>query len=317
MMPSVTLAVATLNRPDYLQETLSSVMAQDYPNLDILVSDNGSRDETPALAQSLLKDERRARFRRNHTTAPQHAHFTQCLREARGEFFILLSDDDWISPNFVSALVSVATRYPDVTVVVPSNATIDECGEVIEEFAKPPNDVFDGFEFVSNWLYCRPPRLFVNVVTVLLRTETISRFGGYQDLAGGRNVDNLLFLQCALSGRVGFSREALFRWRAYGGSYGAASTPHQVSECSRQFLQHLESDPPTVKVLAALSNAERAHIISGVRTMTANELIYCIMANEDILNWKTFLKMCTLRRDRAFWHAALREYYRRFRKLLK
>ena len=46
--PLVTVAIPTLNGADYIRETLMSLLAQDYPNLDILVSDNGSTDDSLA-----------------------------------------------------------------------------------------------------------------------------------------------------------------------------------------------------------------------------------------------------------------------------
>ena len=108
MIPLVTLAITTFNRPRFLRETFASALAQDYANLDILVSDNGSRDTTPLLTQALVNSDPRVRLRRNETTVPLHEHFTQCVEAARGEYFVLLHDDDRINSCFVSELAGVA-----------------------------------------------------------------------------------------------------------------------------------------------------------------------------------------------------------------
>ena len=215
MNPLVTLVVPTLNGSDLIEETVASVLSQDYENLDILISDNGSRDETPALLRSLTNGDPRVRIRRNDVTVPIYDHFNQCVEAARGEFLIMLDDDDTISANFVSALVAVAARHQDVNVVVPRNVIVDERGALTKEMATPTGDVFDGQEFVCNWLYYRTPPVFASVGTVLARTALVRRFGGYQALARGRNIDNLVFLQCAVGGRVGFAHDAVFRWRVY------------------------------------------------------------------------------------------------------
>src|SRR6266851_278874 len=99
MNPLVTLAITTLNRPDYLRETLLSVLAQDYSNLDILVSDNGSNAETLAVARALSRDDARVRFRRNDATVSVNEHFNQCVQAARGELFTIVNDDDLINPT--------------------------------------------------------------------------------------------------------------------------------------------------------------------------------------------------------------------------
>jgi glycosyltransferase involved in cell wall biosynthesis len=314
--PLVTLAVATLNRPGYLGETLSSVLAQDYTNLDILVSDNGSSDETPSLVAKLIKDDPRARFRRNSTTVPIHEHFTQCLKAARGEFFILLCDDDLISPNFVSELVHVATRHDDVNLVVPANATVDENGVVLERFSKPEDEIFDGTEFVTNWLWGLSSKLFINLVTVLGRTEAMRRFGGYQGLARGQNIDNLLFLQCGISGRVGFGHEALFKWRVYGRSYGSTSAPRQIADSSREFVRYLLRDPRTVEALASLPASRRKKIIDGVRIMTAREFLSRIDFFREPFRWEHFGKLFWFGLDAIFWYVVLHWYYRRVRDFL-
>ncbi|MBV8375854.1 MAG: glycosyltransferase family 2 protein [Verrucomicrobia bacterium] len=310
MNPLVTLSVATLNRPGYFRQTLSSVLAQDYSNLDILVSDNGSRDETPSLAAELIKNDRRARFRRNDTTVPIHEHFTQCLEAARGEFFILLCDDDLVSPNFVSEVVGVATRHSSVNLVVPANVTIDENGEVIEEFSKPEGEIFDGPEFVKTWLWGPTPKIFINLATVLGRTEVMRRFGGYQGFARGQNIDNLLFLQCGISGRIGFAHRALFSWRVYNRSYGTTSTPEQIAESSHEFVKHVLHDPRTVEALNALPAARRKEIVDGVRIMTAREFLSRIDFFREPFRRENFTRLFSFGFDPIFWHVVLHWYYR-------
>jgi len=316
VQPLVTLAVTTLNGSDYLQEALRSVLSQDYTNLEILVSDNGSRDETPALAQALIKEDPRARFRRNETTVPQHEHFNQCVQAARGVFFILLCDDDCINPRFVSELVGVATRYPDVSVVVPANVTIDELGTVVKEFSRPQQEVFDGPEFICRWLNGSGPKLFVNLVTVMGRTEIIRSFGGYRGFARGQNMDNLLFLQCAIIGQVGFAAGAVFSWRVYNRSYGSTSTLQQVAESSHQFVQQLLNDPRTVEALKVLPRMLRKEIIDGVRIMTAREFLTRIEFFEHPFRWDCMRKLFLFHWDAMFCYVVVHRYYRRLRDLL-
>jgi glycosyltransferase involved in cell wall biosynthesis len=313
MYPLVTLAVPTLDRADYLRETLSSVLAQNYPNLDILVSDNGSRDETSALVQTLIKNDCRARFRRNETTVPQHEHFTQCVQAARGEFFILLCDDDLINPSFVSELVGVATRHTDINVVVPATVTIDEQGKVIKEFAKPQGEVVDGTEFVLRWLRGPGPKLFANVATILGRTEIIRHFGSYQGFARGQNMDNLLFLQCAMNGSVGFAHNAVFSWRVYSRSLGSASLPEQVAEASHQFVQHLLHDPHTVEALAALPRSLRKEVLNGVRIMTAREFLSRSNFFNHPFRWECVRKLFVFHWNAMFCYVVLHWYYRQLR----
>jgi hypothetical protein len=308
--PLVTLAVTTLNRSTYLRESLGSALAQDYPNLEILISDNGSRDQTPLVTQTLVQSDGRVRLRRNQKTVPLHEHFNQCVQEARGEYFILLHDDDFINASCVSELVGVAIRHPDVNVVMPANLTIDEEGATIEQFAAPYKEVFDGPRFVCDWLHGVPPQVVANLTTVMTRTRILRQFGGYKYLAAGRNGDNLLFLQTGITSRIGFTPGALFYWRTYAKSYGSAATPQQIAESGGQFLRHLRSDPPTALALSRLPATCRKQIMLGVAKATTMEVILHMEQLHLPFDCRTMLKLLASRRDNIFLCIVLREYLR-------
>jgi glycosyltransferase involved in cell wall biosynthesis len=274
MKPLVTLAVPTLNRTTYLREALTSVLAQDYPNLDILVSDNGSHDETPEFARSIVNGDPRVRFRRNDTTVPVYDHFNQLVQEVRGEFFLVVCDDDQITPSFVSEAVAVATRHGGVNVVVPLNVTMDQQGNVLKEYGQPDNELVDGVDFVNHWLYERTPPYFACLATMLLRTETVRHFGGYPPFARGQSIDNMLFLQCALTGPVGFAHRAIFKWRIYPESFGTTATPQHLAQSGREAVAFVRREPRTVEALAALPPAERHEIVHGVRLLSARAFLY-------------------------------------------
>jgi glycosyltransferase involved in cell wall biosynthesis len=276
MKPLVTLAVPTFNRTTYLREALTSVLAQDYPNLDILISDNGSHNQTPEVARSFVNGDPRVRFRRNELTLPIYDHFNQLIRAARGEFFLVVCDDDIVNPTFVSELVGVATRHAGINVVVPTNVTIDEQGAVLKEFARPDGELLDGVEFASHWLHEQRPPYFACLATMLLRTEAIRHFGGYPRFARGQSIDNMLFLQCAMTGPVGFAHRATFSWRIYPTSFGTTTTPQQIAQSSHEMIEHIRSDRRTVDALTALPPKQRAEVIHGVRLMSANAFLYSL-----------------------------------------
>ena len=307
--PLVTVAVTTLNRPTYLAETISCVLAQDYPFLDILISDNGSTDETPILARAMAGHDPRVRFRRNEDTVAVDEHFSQCLMEARGQYFVLVSDDDRINSCFVSELTAVAVRHPEVNVVVPANVIIDERGQVVREFARPSTEVFDGVSFYCDWVQGRGPQVVADVTTVLLRADTARHFGGYQPFDGGRNIDNLMLLQCGLSGSVGYSRCAEFSWRRYMTSYGFTATPEQIGSSGRKFVQHLRTDPRTVEALQRIPLGLRRRVLRAVGEVTTLEVLAGM--KHVPFNSRMLLRLFAMRRDAVFVYVVLREYLRR------
>lgn len=108
--PLVTIGLPTFNRAKLLCRAVSSVQAQTYRNLDIVISDNGSTDETPAVCAAFRDRDPRIRLFRQATNVGPLANFAFVRKQARGEFFMWLSDDDWLSTNYVSACVSKLRR---------------------------------------------------------------------------------------------------------------------------------------------------------------------------------------------------------------
>jgi len=105
MTPRATVAIPTLNRQEYLQLALQSALAQTWPNLEIIVSDNGSTDGTAALLAE-IDDPRLVRLRQQ-ATIPVFDHWDSCLRAATGDYFLVLSDDDLLAPDAIEQMVQV------------------------------------------------------------------------------------------------------------------------------------------------------------------------------------------------------------------
>ena len=142
-----------------------------------------------------------------------------------------------------------------------------------------------------------------------MRTEVIRRFGGYQSFEGGRNIDNLLFLQCAITSRVGFAERARFYWRSYPESYGSRATPKEIANSGRAFRQHLRRDPETTRALAALPLSSRKRILRGILELNIGELVYHMRLHEGASRWRTARTFLSNgRKDIIFLYAAIYKF---------
>ena len=113
--PRLTIVIPTLNRAHLVARAVESALAQTSPEIEIIVSDNGSADETPAVLNR-YSDPRLRRLRRE-TTVPAAAHGNILLTHARGEFFLGLSDDDYIEPDFAARVFELLDRRPNLAFV--------------------------------------------------------------------------------------------------------------------------------------------------------------------------------------------------------
>jgi glycosyltransferase involved in cell wall biosynthesis len=125
--PLVTIGISTYNRADnYLANALQSAVDQTYPNLEIVVSDNCSVDHTEELVRR-FHDPRIRYFRQEHNIGANN-NFNFCLQAARGEYFLLLHDDDMIDPDFVEACVEALPSTGEVGIVLTGTRVIDDEG---------------------------------------------------------------------------------------------------------------------------------------------------------------------------------------------
>jgi len=125
----VTVAVATFNRAALLRRALQSVLSQDYENLEVIVGDNASEDETYLVRQALGGD-RRVRWIRHETNRGALSNFEILLQEAKGHYFMWLADDDYLSPGYISRC---ATRLsePDAPRNVVGRAVLRRDGAFV------------------------------------------------------------------------------------------------------------------------------------------------------------------------------------------
>lgn len=101
--PKIEVFILTYERPGLFEESLKSVLAQDYENFKVVVSDNSVSDDTQAIVAE-YSDARLIYRRRKPSLQPMH-HFNQVLSEVRADFFMLFHDDDIMLPNCLSTLM--------------------------------------------------------------------------------------------------------------------------------------------------------------------------------------------------------------------
>ena len=113
MQPLVTVVIRTYNRQSYLKEALQSALDQTYENLEIVVVDVGSTDDTPNLLRSFGNDIRHYRYHnRNHLAAMNFA-----VEKADGEYLLLLDDDDKLFSHTAEKTVAVVRDNPEISII--------------------------------------------------------------------------------------------------------------------------------------------------------------------------------------------------------
>lgn len=144
MTPRLTIVIPTINRARLVARAIESALAQTSPEVEIIVSDNGSTDNTPEVIRRYAGKGLRT-FRRE-TTIPvtEHTKFLQPL--IRTEFMVPLSDDDYLEPTFAAKVLALYDEHPELSFVYTGCAVHYEDCEVPAVVGPP---VENGIEFLA------------------------------------------------------------------------------------------------------------------------------------------------------------------------
>lgn len=136
--PLVSIVLPTRNGARYLQESLGSCLGQTYPNLELVVVDDGSTDRTPEILDACT-DPRLVRARHERGRGLPEALNTG-FAHTRGEYLTWTSDDNYYAPTAIAELVQYLEDRPEIGLVYTHYWLIDADGNVSGEVRTAPPD---------------------------------------------------------------------------------------------------------------------------------------------------------------------------------
>lgn len=138
-------------KTEFLVEAINSALGQDYLNLELIIVNDASPYDIDTIINSYTDS--RIRYYKNECNLGKQSivlNWNKCLSLAKGNFFILLCDDDMLKPNFVSELLRLATQYPSCNVFHARKINLYTDGHTEESPVWP---VFElGESFIRNSL---------------------------------------------------------------------------------------------------------------------------------------------------------------------
>lgn len=149
--PLVSVAVMTYNSSKYVLETLDSIKDQTYQNIELIISDDASTDDTIAICNKWL-DKHRSRFANVKVLVPpqntgQSGNYNRAFRACTGEWIKEIDGDDLLLPNCLTDLMEYVGENPEAKYVFGKMRCFGGTEERIEHF----NKVFD-----YNFFYLTP-----------------------------------------------------------------------------------------------------------------------------------------------------------------
>lgn len=195
----VSVIIPAYNHSQYIQEAIQSVIGQTYKNIELIVIDDGSKDDTWTKINE-MKNVCEERFVRVVFETQQNKGtcltLNKLLQLAEGEYIQLLASDDKFSPESTQILHKFLSQHSDYALAVGKNEFIDEKG-IICYWDHNRNNVYDK-ETAKYKSFTDIQNQFVN-----LESED---FGSYEMLLKANHIPNGYLIRKSIFDKIGYFR---------------------------------------------------------------------------------------------------------------
>lgn len=173
--PLITTIIPTYRRPELLRRAIESVLSQTYPHFQVCIYDNASGDETAEVVAEYAKKDPRVKYHCHAENIGGLKNFNYGLEQVDTPFFSLLSDDDFVLPEFYEITLGGFKDFPDALFSAGATVNMTEEGHVLSAgltswervgYFAPPDGLLQMLEKgVPTW------------TSVLFRKEAIEKVG--------------------------------------------------------------------------------------------------------------------------------------------
>lgn len=232
----VSILIPTYNRVDLIAETLDSALAQTYTNIEIIVSDNASTDNTAEIVAQYVRRDSRVKFFKNDENIGPILNWRAGLEKASGHYVKILWSDDLITPDYLEQTLQLFHQEPNLAFVFTKTLTgndIKTAAAVFDYFKC--TGVYPTVDFVRGVI--RKASLPCSPGCALFRADLLKKslvieneLFGNRYLENGAGPDVLMFLIAATYlPRFGFVGEPLSFFREHNSSITVSSDSTSLS----------------------------------------------------------------------------------------
>jgi len=210
--PPVTIGMPIYNGEAYLRLALESLLAQDYSDFALIISDNASTDATESICREFAARDKRIDYHRNASNLGSAANFNRVFQMSKSPYFMWAAHDDLWSPRYVSRCALALERNPSCVACLTGLGFIDEQGQKLDwDYAK-----YDNPDLTCPDMRERVRRLCSRSgwygVYGLMRSAVLRQTSLFQEVYG---PDLVLTLELCLKGPFAKVSEELFYYRQY------------------------------------------------------------------------------------------------------
>ena len=170
-MPLVTVLVTSYNHETFVEECIFSILEQTYENIQLIVIDDGSTDNSPQIIQGLA-DKYSFDFVRQENKGLATV-LNNGIHLAKGKYFVSVGSDDKEMPDRIARQVNLMETRPEIAICAANYIEIDEKGREIKRPKIPPARELDFDDIFTH------RKAGIKAPTAMVRTEVFHEVGYY------------------------------------------------------------------------------------------------------------------------------------------
>ena len=209
--PLISIGIPVYNGEPFIAQTLDSLLAQDYENLELIISDNASTDKTAAICKHYATRDIRIRYDRNHENLGAVRNFNRTFQLSHGEYFMWAGAHDLWDQAFISTCLSEILDDPEVVLCGGAYREIDEKGTPIKIEPTVDTRGMKPAERLRCVMHNSPYAVYS-----LIRTETLRRTHLFAESYAG---DRLLLAELSLLGEFRYTPNVSTYFRIFRDRY--------------------------------------------------------------------------------------------------
>jgi glycosyltransferase involved in cell wall biosynthesis len=241
-MPKVSVVIPSYNHASYVADAVTSVLNQSEPDLELIVVDDGSSDNTIEILQAVPDPRLRVISQSNQGA---HAAINRGLREAAGKYLAILNSDDAYHPNRLEKALAILDTDPDAGLIGSYIEIVDSQNRTL--------GIKHGYHDCSPWLLQSPQRSFragqdlraalltenywSTTSNFVFRRTTYDRAGEFRPLQYAHDWD--FALRMARLTRLVILPEPLVRYRVHESNTIRTNPPAMIFEICWCLAVHL------------------------------------------------------------------------------
>ncbi len=215
----ISVIITTYNRREFLEKAIDSVFNQTYQNVEIIIIDDCSKDDTADFCKK-LKDQR-IKFYRNEHNQGCGANRKKALEKyATGKYVIFLDDDDtFINKDYFKEAIKILEKNEKLCMVCAPHIVYDKVNNIKTEKKFPYTKLVDNKDFFLHFGNENYPKPIISIA--IIRKKALE-FANYQEMKILN--DTTIFLRALLYGPMGFINKISAQYLVHGNNISFSCT---------------------------------------------------------------------------------------------